>query len=66
MRSDGLVDHAVDALLTRNPALISNDLEDLVTGIAGQIGRPGGNMACLTATLSLLPVKFAVSTVNRY
>ncbi len=65
-RSDDMVAHVIDALLERNPKIAPDEVEDVVVGIADQVGEQGGNMARLSVVLSRLPVTTAASTINRF
>ena len=65
-RSDDMVAHVIDALLERNPQVAPEEVEDVIVGIADQVGEQGGNMARLSVALSKLPVTTAASTINRF
>ncbi len=65
-RSDDMVAHVIDALLERNPKVAPDEIEDVIVGIADQVGEQGGNMARLSVVLSRLPVTTAASTINRF
>ncbi|MDJ0749363.1 MAG: thiolase family protein [Woeseiaceae bacterium] len=65
-RSDDMVAHVIDALLERNPKVAPDEVEDVIVGIADQVGEQGGNMARLSVVLSKLPVTTAASTINRF
>ena len=65
-RSDDMVAHVIDALLERNPNVAPDEVEDVVVGIADQVGEQGGNMARLSVVLSKLPITTAASTINRF
>ncbi|MDJ0709055.1 MAG: thiolase family protein [Woeseiaceae bacterium] len=65
-RSDDMVAHVIDALLERNPKVAPDEVEDVVVGIADQVGEQGGNMARLSVVLSKLPITTAASTINRF
>ena len=65
-RSDEMVAHVIDALLERNPQVSPDEVEDVVLGMADQVGEQGGNMARLAVVLSKLPISTAGSTINRF
>ncbi len=65
-RSDDMVAHVINALLERNPKVAPDEVEDVVVGIADQVGEQGGNMARLSVVLSKLPITTAASTINRF
>ncbi len=65
-RSDDMVAHVIDALLERNPNVAPDEVEDVIVGIADQVGEQGGNMARLSVALSKLPITTAASTINRF
>ncbi len=65
-RSDDMVAHVIDALLERNPKVAPDEVEDVIVGIADQVGEQGGNMARLSVALSKLPITTAASTINRF
>ncbi len=64
-RPDDMVAHCIDALLSRNPKLNPEEVEDVIVGAAGQTGEQGGNIARLAVILSKLPVTTAGSTISR-
>jgi len=64
-RADELVAHCIDALLARNPALDAAEVDDVVVGVARQIGEQSGNMARNAVALSRLPVSVAAATLSR-
>ncbi len=65
-RSDDMVAHVINALLERNPKVAPDEVEDVIVGIADQVGEQGGNMARLSVALSKLPITTAASTINRF
>ncbi len=65
-RSDDMVAHTINALLERNPNVAPDEVEDVIVGIADQVGEQGGNMARLSVALSKLPITTAASTINRF
>jgi acetyl-CoA acyltransferase len=65
-RSDDMVAHCIDALLSRNPNLSPDEVEDVVVGAASHAGEQDGNLARLAVILSRLPVTTAGVTINRF
>jgi acetyl-CoA acyltransferase len=65
-RSDDMVAHVIDALLERNPKVSPEEVEDVIVGVADQVGEQGGNMARLAVVLSGLPITTAATTINRF
>ncbi|MBM4203830.1 MAG: thiolase family protein [Gammaproteobacteria bacterium] len=65
-RSDDMVAHCIDALLSRNPNLSPDEVEDVVVGAASHSGEQDGNLARLAVILSRLPVTTAGVTINRF
>ncbi|MEQ8232710.1 MAG: acetyl-CoA C-acyltransferase, partial [Gammaproteobacteria bacterium] len=61
-RADELVAHCIDALLARNAALDPAEVEDVVVGVARQIGEQSANMARHAVALSQLPIDVAAMT----
>ena len=64
-RADELVAHCIDALLARNPAIDAAEVDDVVVGVARQIGEQTGNMARHAVALSKLPLSVAAATISR-
>ena len=64
-RADELVAHCIDALLARNPAIDAAEVDDVVVGVARQIGEQTGNMARHGVALSKLPLSVAAATISR-
>tara|TARA_R110002095_G_scaffold19347_1_gene21987 strand:+ start:1034 stop:2221 length:1188 start_codon:yes stop_codon:yes gene_type:complete len=64
-RSDDLVAHCIDALLTRNPALDRAEVEDVTLGAGRQIGEQSANIARHAVVLSKLPVSVPAMTMSR-
>jgi len=60
------VAHCIDALLSRNPNLSPDEVEDVVVGAASHSGEQDGNLARLAVILSRLPVTTAGVTINRF
>lgn len=65
-RSDDMLAHCIDALLSRNPNLSADEVEDVVVGAASHAGEQDGNLARLAVILSKLPVTTAGVTINRF
>ena len=64
-RSDDLVAHCIDALLTRNPQLDPAQVDDVVLGCGRQIGEQSGNVARHAVALSQLPITVPATTISR-
>ena len=64
-RADEMVAHCIDALLARNPAVAPEEVDDVVVGVARQIGEQSGNMARHGVALSKLPLSVAAATISR-
>ena len=64
-RPDDLLAHCIDALLERNPGMDPAEVDDVIVGVADQIGEQAGNIARAAVILSQLTVTTAGSTVNR-
>lgn len=65
-RSDDMLAHCIDALLSRSPNLSPDEVEDVVVGAASHAGEQDGNLARLAVILSKLPVTTAGVTINRF
>ena len=65
VRPDDLLATAIRALLSRNPGIDVNLIEDVIAGDANQAGEDNRNVARMAALLAGLPVSVAGSTVNR-
>ena len=65
-RSDDMLAHCIDALLSRNPNLSPEEVEDVVVGAASHAGEQDGNLARLAVVLSKLPITTAGVTINRF
>lgn len=63
-RSDDLVAHCIDALLTRNPQLDPSQVDDLILGCGPQIGEQSGNIAHHAVALSQLPITVPTATIS--
>ena len=64
-RSDEMVAHCIDALLARNPAIDPVEVDDVVVGVARQLGEQTANMARYGVALSKLPLSVAAATISR-
>ncbi|MBC7904396.1 MAG: acetyl-CoA C-acyltransferase [Gemmatimonadaceae bacterium] len=65
VRPDDLLAHTIRFLLSRNPGIDLNAIEDLIAGDANQAGEDNRNVARMAALLAGLPVTVAGNTVNR-
>jgi 3-oxoadipyl-CoA thiolase len=65
VRPDDLAAHALQRLLTRNPALDPAAIEDVVWGAANQAGEDNRNVARMAVLLAGLPIEISGVTVNR-
>lgn len=64
-RPDDLLAHVIRSLISRNPSLDVNDIEDVLAGDANQAGEDNRNVARMAALLAGLPVTVPGSTINR-
>ena len=64
-RPDDLLAHVIRALISRNPSLDTNAIEDVIAGDANQAGEDNRNVARMAALLAGLPVSVPGNTVNR-
>jgi acetyl-CoA C-acetyltransferase len=65
IRPDDLLAHAIKALLSRNPNIDVNVIEDVIAGAANQAGEDNRNVARMAALLAGLPTTVGGNTVNR-
>lgn len=65
IRPDDLLAHVIKALITRNPKIDINAIEDVIAGDANQAGEDNRNVARMAALLAGLPVSVPGNTVNR-
>ena len=65
IRPDDLFAHVIKSLLSRNPGIDVNAVEDVIAGDANQAGEDNRNVARMAALLAGLPVTVAGNTVNR-
>ena len=64
-RPDDLLALVIKALISRNPTVDLNQIEDVIAGDANQAGEDNRNVARMAALLAGLPVSVAGNTVNR-
>jgi len=65
IRPDHLTADVIDALLTRNPWLDPQSIDDVYWGAANQAGEDNRNVARMGVLLAGLPVEVPGATVNR-
>ncbi len=65
IRPDDLLAHVIKVLMSRNPNVDVNAIEDVIAGAANQAGEDNRNVARMAALLAGLPVTVAGNTVNR-
>ncbi|MBS1690206.1 MAG: 3-oxoadipyl-CoA thiolase, partial [Bacteroidetes bacterium] len=65
VRPDDLLAHVIKALITRNPSIDVNAIEDVIAGAANQSGEDNRNVARMASLLAGLPVTVGGNTVNR-
>lgn len=65
IRPDDLLAHVIRALVSRNPNMDVNAIEDVIAGAANQSGEDNRNVARMAALLAGLPTTVAGITVNR-
>lgn len=65
IRPDDMLAHVIKALITRNPSLDLNEIEEVIAGAANQAGEDNRNTARMSALLAGLPISVAGVTVNR-
>lgn len=65
IRPDDLLAHVIRALVSRNPNMDINAIEDVIAGAANQSGEDNRNVARMAALLAGLPTTVAGITVNR-
>jgi 3-oxoadipyl-CoA thiolase len=65
VRPDDLLAVVIKALISRNPSIDVNAIEDVIAGAANQAGEDNRNVARMSALLAGLPVTVGGSTVNR-
>src|SRR5678809_1015053 len=65
VRPDDLLAIVIKAIITRNPSIDVNAIEDVIAGAANQAGEDNRNVARMSALLAGLPVTTGGNTVNR-
>lgn len=65
IRPDDLLAMVIRTLVSRNPSIDVNAIEDVIAGAANQSGEDNRNVARMAALLSGLPVTVSGNTVNR-
>jgi 3-oxoadipyl-CoA thiolase len=65
IRPDDLLAHVIRAIISRNPSVPVEMIEDVIAGDANQAGEDNRNVARMAALLAGLPVTVAGNTVNR-
>ena len=65
IRPDDLLAHVIRAILSRNPSIPLEEIEDVIAGDANQAGEDNRNVARMAALLAGLPVTVPGNTVNR-
>jgi 3-oxoadipyl-CoA thiolase len=65
IRPDDMLAHVIKELITRNPSIDIDAIEDVIAGDANQAGEDNRNVARMAALLAGLPVSVAGNTVNR-
>jgi 3-oxoadipyl-CoA thiolase len=65
VRPDDMLAHVIKALVSRNPSVDVNAIEDVIAGAANQAGEDNRDVARMSALLAGLPVTVGGNTVNR-
>jgi acetyl-CoA acyltransferase len=65
IRTDDLAAHVIKALMTRNPGIPGEAIEDVIMGCANQAGEDNRNVARMALLLAGLPYSVPGETVNR-
>ncbi|MFK8012802.1 MAG: 3-oxoadipyl-CoA thiolase [Marinicellaceae bacterium] len=65
IRPDDMLAHVIKELITRNPNLEANCIEDVIIGCANQAGEDNRNVARMSALIAGLPVSVPGVTINR-
>ena len=65
IRPDDLLATVIKAIISRNPSVDINAIEEVIAGAANQSGEDNRNVARMAALLAGLPVTVAGLTVNR-
>jgi 3-oxoadipyl-CoA thiolase len=65
IRPDDLLSYVIKALISRNPDIDIQAIEDVIAGAANQSGEDNRNVARMASLLAGLPVSIPGNTVNR-
>lgn len=65
VRPDDLLAHVIKAIVSRNPGIDVNEIEDVIAGAANQSGEDNRDVARMAVLLAGLPVTVGGNTVNR-
>lgn len=65
IRPDDLLALVIKSIVTRNPNIDVNVIEDIIAGAANQAGEDNRNVARMAGLLAGLPISVAGNTVNR-
>ena len=65
IRPDDLLAFVIKSIITRNPNIDVNVIEDVIAGAANQAGEDNRNVARMAALLAGLPITVGGNTVNR-
>lgn len=65
VRPDDLAAHVIKELVTRNPTLNTEEIEDVIFGCANQAGEDNRNVARMALLLAGLPYTVGGETINR-
>ncbi len=65
VRPDDLAAFIIKALMSRNPQIDVNEIEDVIFGAANQAGEDNRNVARMAALMAGLPITVGGNTVNR-
>ena len=65
VRPDDMLAHVIKALVSRNPSVDVNAIEDVIAGAANQAGEDNRDVARMSALLAGLPITVGGNTVNR-
>ncbi len=65
VRPDDMLALVIKALMSRNPSVDPNAIEDVIAGAANQAGEDNRNVARMAALMAGLPITTGGNTVNR-
>ena len=65
VRPDDLAAHVIKSILSRNPSVPVDQIEEVILGAANQAGEDNRNVARMALLLAGLPVHVSGATVNR-